>query len=220
MAARTDSVPARVERAVTRLGPLAAFAYVAVSLATIVGGVGLAQWFDLTTNALSDLGRAGRLTAPIFNGGLILGGALGAVVGVWLATARTGVGRVAGVAVALTMCLRIGIGLFPVGTPLHAPFAISYFVGLAVSLWLVGLGALRTGASGATDAGDADEPPAARFSGGAILPLAAGTLVPVVWLSWGFGWASIAPGLALPEIFSSLGVLLWFTQLARRNLSS
>ena len=185
-----------------RLGRVCALAYVVVSLATILGGVALAPWFDWTTNALSDLGAAGRATRPVFNGGLILGGVLGVVVGGWLARTRRGLARVGGVAFVVTMCLRAGIGLFPVGTPPHTPVAIAYFVGVAVSLWLVGFGAIR-----ASDAVALDD---------ARLALAGGTLVPAVWLSWGFLWNESIPGLAIPEVLSSLGLLAYFGAVGAR----
>lgn len=190
------------------IGPPAAVAYVAVSAVTILGSIALAPWFDPLTNALSDLGAAGRATALLFNGGLIVGGLVGVAVAGWLVAGFDGVARVGGVLFGVTMCLRAGIGLFPVGTDPHTPIAISYFLGLTVALLVIGVGHVWT----ARRADGTDR----RLAASGVLALAAGKLVPAVWLTWGFGWQTFAPGLAVPEVAASLGLLAWLFLLARR----
>lgn len=48
------------------------------SLATTLAATLLAPWFAWSRNALSDLGAAGEPTAPLFNGGLLVGGVVAA----------------------------------------------------------------------------------------------------------------------------------------------
>lgn len=167
-------------------------ASVAVSLGGIFVAAALAPWFSPFRHALSDLGYAGTATAPVFNGALLVGGALGAgfVVAVWR-HAGNGIRQGALVVLLLAMVFMALVGVFPLPTALHGVVAVSFFAftTLGVLLW---------------GAGDFDAGRPAR--GGALV--VAGVLHVVAWLWWALlGWGG--PGVAIPELVGSGALAVW-----------
>lgn len=165
--------------------------FVATLLATA-----LSPTFSWTANALSVLGAADAATPWLFNGGLIAAGVV-ALPFAWVLFAaarhileRLGAASFAGSVVALAL-----VGLFPIGTSLHAPVAVAYFLLFTVAMWLHG--------SGAALAGDVRR-------GLVSIWLGIGHLL--AWLVWA---ASGLGGIAIPEFVGSAILLAWIVQTTR-----
>ncbi|HEV2449773.1 MAG TPA: DUF998 domain-containing protein [Thermoplasmata archaeon] len=102
---------------------------------------GYSDW----SNVVSDLGGGRSPRALLFNGSLVVLGLL-AIGGIYLArsafrkgvTARGGIGLYA-----LASLGALGVGLFPIGKPLHSDFAGLAFVTGGAALLLLALGMLR-----------------------------------------------------------------------------
>jgi hypothetical membrane protein len=121
---------------------------VIVAGVAIVTAILLAPWFTWTGNALSHLGRPGRASASVFNGGLIVAGALAIVfvLGQWRRRSnRVAAGGIATLAVSVC-CLAL-IGAFPVGHPAHDPVSVAFFVGFTYGLFLTGSGEILAGST-------------------------------------------------------------------------
>jgi len=176
------------------------------TLATLValGGIALATvldpTFSWTGDALSDLGVRDR-SAPVFNGGLILGGAigLGYAAGLWGlppaseagATGRESgsiITRLRAVVFAASMLAMAGVGLFDLTHPLHFPAAVGFYLLVTVTLAIDGVGRRRTTDGRVTLA-----------------------FVPVHVLVWATFIAGLWPvtGLALPELPGALMLAAW-----------
>jgi hypothetical membrane protein len=156
----------------------------------------LSPSFSWTGSALSDLGTAGAATPGLFNGGLVVAGIV-ALPFAWVlfATARhvleqLGAASFAGSVVGLAL-----VGAFPIGTALHTPVAIAYFLLFTVAMWLHG--------SGAALAGDVRR-------GLVSIWLGMGHLL--AWLGWA---ASGIEGIAIPEIVGSAILLAWIVRTTR-----
>lgn len=182
-----------------RLARLSGGVAVAVTLggilaATLVAPSGTFSW---TANALSDLGvPAAGVAAPVFNTALLLGGVVGLPYVVALrATGAdgdhgTGVATaVAGLYVLALVGLAL-VGLYPAGTPLHLPAAVTFFVASTATLTVDGV---------------ARRPhPTGRAS------LALACLSVLVWGSWPAVGTS---GLAIPETVGAVAFAAWVTAL-------
>jgi len=165
---------------------------VAVSLGGTVLAAALSPWFSPFRNALSDLGAAGRAVAPLFNGGLLVGGALGAgfVVAVWDDTDDP-VRRGALVLLFMAMVAMALVGAFPLPALLHFVVAPLFFFLTTLGVFIWGAGDFAVG----------------RSDRGAVLVLASATHV-AAWLWWGLlGWPG--PGIAVPELVGSAGLSAW-----------
>ncbi len=182
-----------------RLGRVTTHAGVAgavVAFAAIAVAVVLAPWFSLTGNALSDLGERSRRSAPVFNWGLVLAGALGATFVGRLTAERGGrVRRLAQAVLFVAMVALVGIGLVPIDHPsgLHGPVSVTFFVALTYGLALDGTASILDG-RGRTGL---------RF----------------VWLAFAnaTGWlvyalvaaGEVDPGVALPELVGAVALATW-----------
>lgn len=188
----SDTLP-RVARA-------SGVASVAVAFAGILAAAASAPWFSWTTNALSDLGVAGGLTAGLFNYSLVAAGALALPFAWWLAaTAASRVGVLTAVGFAATGACMAGVGLFPSDTALHYPVAAGTYLGLTYTL--------------ALDASDAAVAGAARRALAGIWG-ALGHLT--MWIVWAVAGSAVGvSGLALPEVGGSLLLAAWVTVTAR-----
>ncbi|MEF8851956.1 MAG: DUF998 domain-containing protein [Haloarculaceae archaeon] len=164
----------------------------AVALGGIFAAAALAPWFSLFRNALSDLGAAGTATAPLFNGALMLGGALGAgfVVAVWSETDEpVHVGGTFLLLVAMGFMALVGV--FPIPSPVHFVVAIAFFVFLTLGVFVFGAGDFAAGRP---------------VRGGALV---AGAVAHVAsWFWWLFyGWGG--SGVAVPELVGSVALAVW-----------
>ncbi|WP_135854165.1 DUF998 domain-containing protein [Halorussus salinus] len=169
----------------------------AILLATLVS-----PSFSWADSALSDLGRAGAGTVPIFNGGLILGAllALPYVAGVALAAERllTRLGTATFGLAAVSMGL---VGVFPSGTAYHAPAAISLYLCVTYGLFLYGSGLVRAG----------PRSPVPERGDDTTLGLVAiwlGVAHVTSWLAWAAG-LRVGPGLAIPETVGAAIFVAW-----------
>jgi len=183
-----------------RVARAAGVAAVATAFAAIAAAVASAPWFSWASNALSDLGVAGGLTAALFNYGLLAAGVVALPFAWWLAAtgrSRFDLGAAAGFA-ATAACMA-GVGLFPSDTALHAPAAVGTYLGLTYTLAL--------DASAAVVAGE----PRRALAGlwGALGHVTA-------WLAWAAAGPAVGvDGLALPEVAGALVLAGWVVGTAR-----
>jgi hypothetical membrane protein len=184
----------RLQRLATLAGP----AGVLLAGVAILTAIQLAPWFTWTGNALSHLGRPGRASAPVFNGGLIVAGVLGLafVLGQWGRRSN----RVEALGI-LTLAGSMGclslIGVFPVGGPAHGPVSVAFFVGFTYGLFLTGSGEVLAGALH-------------RGLGTIWLGLAHVT----VWAAWA---AIGTDGVAVPETAGAILLAGWVLRRARQR---
>ena len=174
-------------------------AAIVVSLGGIFVAAALAPRFSPFLNALSDLGSAGTPTAPIFNGALLVGGALGTgfVVAVWAETENP-IHAGGLLLLLLAMVSMALVGVFPLPSAMHFVVAPAFFLFTTLGVFVfaagdfVGTGGFRRGGHPAR--------------GGTLLVLVATHVASWVW--WGLlGWAG--PGIAVPELVGSATLAVW-----------
>lgn len=158
--------------------------------------------FTWEAYALSDLGRPGARTFLLFNGGLILGGLLGAAFAwpLWRHS-RNLLERVGTVLFAPTVVGLGLVGVFHLPHGLHTPVALLFFIGGPVTQWLYGAGQVL-----------ADD---ARFGTVSIL---LGVVHVVGWVGWQFAVSGPEAWFAVPEMIASLAFGVWALALARSLL--
>lgn len=160
----------------------------AATLGCVLAATVVAPEFSWTGDALSDLGVGAR-TAPLFNGGLLVGGLLALPYAVALGRAARGtIGRAAATGFALAAVAMGLVGAFPTGHPLHLPAAVAFYLLLTATL--------------AVDGASRRDAP----TGAASLALAAVHVV--VWAAWAAG-VRPGPGLAIPEAVGAASLALW-----------
>ena len=161
---------------------------VVVTLGGVLGATTIDPTFSWSTDALSDLGtRAG--SAPVFNASVILGGALGVVYANGLRRqATTPLAHCTGFTFGLAMLGLMGVGLFPLGHPMHVPTAAGFFGLFTVAMLCDGI-RRRDETTGKTTLG---------LVGLHLL----------VWATWILGLWPV-PGLALPEIVGAALLVAW-----------
>jgi hypothetical membrane protein len=136
-----------MERQRRTIGAVGGVAAVVVAFGAILGAVALAPWFSWEVNALSELGAAGRASAPLFNTGLVVAGVLGLglLPAVWTTddhpVQRVGIGILT-VAIS-TLSL---IGVYPIGHPAHGAVSVAFFVAFTFGLFVFGTGDALAGA--------------------------------------------------------------------------
>lgn len=165
------------------VGPLVGFA-------TTLLAAALSPTFRWTADGLSALGAATAAAPALFNYGLVIS-ALLTVPFVWpLWTVSANRIERLGAATFGATVLALGlVGVFPLGTDLHAPVAIAYFTLLTLTLWVNG-------------------------SGWALAGLVERGLL-AIWLGIGhvlfwLGWVALGPGgVAVPELVGSLVFFAW-----------
>ncbi|SFG04409.1 hypothetical membrane protein [Halopelagius inordinatus] len=178
---RLAPVSRRTARALGAVGSL-------VALGGVVLATALSPTFSWAASALSDLGVRPP-TAPVFNGSLAVGGAV--AVGYALPLGRQS--RLVAACYAVAVASLSLVGVFPAGTALHVPVAVSFFVASTATMTADGV-ARRDSRSG-------------RLA----LLLAAGHVV-----SWGL-WlrgVRLGPGLAVPEFAGAVAFAAWVVALS------
>lgn len=177
-----------------RAARLSGAAAVVVAFAGILAAVASAPWFSWASNALSDLGVAGGLTAALFNYSLAAAGALALPFAWWLAaTAASRFGVLTAVGFAVTAACMAGVGLFPSDTALHYPVAAGTYLGLTYTFALDASDAVVTGHGRRALAG----------LWGALGHVTA-------WLVWAVTGPLVGvEGLALPEVAGALLLSAW-----------
>lgn len=113
------------------IAPIVAFSVIGTAILTH-------PWFSFRQNALSDLGNPDVEMNWIFNSGLILGGLLGLLFAMDLIGRVSGAERFGAVILALAMISLVMIGVFPEGTSLHFPSAISFYLLSAAAMTVFG----------------------------------------------------------------------------------
>ncbi len=185
---------------IERIGPLSGIASSIVALGAIGLATILSHSFSWTHSALSELGVAGGIVATLFNGGLITGGGIAVPFGLWLlGRAENRLERLGVYSFWLTAVAMAAIGLFPMGSPLHVPVAVSFYLLLTVSLCLYGIGNVLAGQ---------------RRRG--LLTILLGGVTLGGWIVWGLQLRAFVPGLALPETVGALALAFWVSGTAIR----
>lgn len=136
-----------------RVGAACGIAVPLLVLSAIVLSTVIADWFTWAGHALSDLGRPGATTFVVFNGGLLVGGIVGApFVGLLWRASRNPLERAGALCYALAIIGMALVGVFflehtewYLDRSLHGPVALAFFVGAPVATLLRGTGALRAG---------------------------------------------------------------------------
>jgi len=106
----------------------------------------LNPWFEITKNALSDLGRIGRSNSYIFNSTLIISSLFAIAYSIHLSKIAPGKLGCIGVGVYLVSSFSLMlIGLFPEGTYPHRYVSLEFFVLMTFSILLFGISFLRNG---------------------------------------------------------------------------
>lgn len=170
---------------------------VVVAFGAIAGAIVVSPWFSWTGSALSDLGDPAHASAPLFNGGLILAGLLGAAFGARAFLAADRPVERAGVALLTAAMADLAlIGAFPVTRPLHEPVSIVFFLGLTYGWFVHGSGLVLAGTA---------------RRGLAVVWL--GVVHATVWV----GWMSLGTaGIAIPEAVGALLLAAWVLDATRR----
>lgn len=169
-----------------------------VTTGAIGVAIGLSPSFAVTENALSNLGVASHgagtaTTALVFNGGLILGGAFGAVFGLGLAAIRRHpVERLGGALFAVSLLSMAGVGVFPQDGPYHFEVAAGFYLLFSVAVVVTAAGQILSGR---------------RRDAGVSALAGAGNLA--AWVGWTTAVGIDEPGLAIPELIGAAFVILW-----------
>lgn len=191
------AIPRPVDRALTWSGAAA----VVVSFSAILLSTLLTPWFSWTGDALSDLGASGEPYAWLFNWGLMVGGLLGSAFVLRVALdAEAPVGYLASGVLCWATLSLFAIGRFPVGTDLHGPASLSFFVSLTYGL---------------VADGSADALAGRVRTGLAVVWL--GMVNATGWLVWALVAAGgPAPGVAIPEFVGALAIGAWVYPATKR----
>jgi len=172
------------ERLAARAGVVCPLVTFAATIAAILAS----PTFSWSTSALSDLGAPGAANPWLFNYGLVAGMVLTLPFAwaLWTAAAHP-LQRLGTVAAAATLVLLGLVGVFPAGTDLHFPVAVAFFVGVSVTTWIHGTGAVL-----------------ARDARRGLLAIWVGIVHLLVWI----GWAALGGGgIAVPEM---VGAVLFY----------
>lgn len=187
-------------------GRTAGLASATVALGTTLLAAVVSPTFSWTGNALSELGVAWTAvgtpaTVALFNGGLVLGALFGLVfAGALYRGGETRLERATGIAFGMTTASMGGVGLFPVGTALHVPTAVGFYVLITVTASLAVVPAVRRGA---------------RWYGVASLTVAVGNLG--TWIGWlALGGPGVV-GLAVPELAGAVLLAAWVALTVSRS---
>lgn len=187
----------RLHRAATWAGPAGiAVGFLAVLASVALASFGTGSWFTWTGNALSDLGHPSRATSPVFNGGLVLAGLLGAAFALRLwPTASNHAHRAGVVLFALSQVDLSLIGVFDVTSPLHFTVSVLYFSLFTYALFAYGSGDALAG----------------RARRG-VLAVWLGVANATAWVAW-----SAVPyeGVAIPEFLGSVLLAVWVVAMVR-----
>lgn len=181
------------------LGPV--FSLGCVALATVLASPAEFTW---ASEALSELGRREASTFWLFNGGLVGGGALGAVFA-WPLWRRTR-NRVERLGVVSFVFTTVGLGLvgvFYLPHGLHEVVALVFFVGGPLTHWLYGTGRIL-----------------ARDVRVGLVSVGAGVVHVLGWTGW-FVSAAVTGStdwFAVPEMVAALAFGGWLVFLARQLL--
>lgn len=173
------------------VGGLCAIAAVVIGLTSVFIAVAISPWFSWTENALSDLGHPSRASAPIFNLGLILAGALYLefIFGLYRAVPHDLLTRAALVLLAVGALMLAGVGLFNESIrPLHGQVTLGYFFTYPPGIIVFGV--------------------ATRRLNRLILPWALAMAI----LAFVFGvlvYTPVFPSEAVPELAASLSLGAW-----------
>lgn len=176
----------------------------AILLATVVTPP---ETFTWRSRALSDMGRYGAPTFPLFNGGLVLGGLVGLPFA-WrvLIASRNAVERVGAILLAIAVVGLIGVGIFfldhtavYLGRSLHGVAALTVFGVAPVAAWVYGTGAALSGDG--------------RL---AVASFWLGNVHPVAWLAWvlALGKIDTRTWFAVPEFVAAVAFGGWILLLA------
>jgi len=169
-----------------KLAGLCGVATPIVALSCIFIAISLSPWFSWSSNALSDLGVGEA--SWVFNSGLIAGGILTMILAgsMFVSFRDQALRRIGAVILLIDAFSLIGIGLFSEAAGrIHFYFSVAFFMLFPVSLFLLGIGAVKA---------------TSRKFG--ILTIVIGVLAALPWV---FRWDAVA----VPEMLSALTASAW-----------
>lgn len=181
------------------LVPLLGAGAVLIWICGIVGALLLAPWFSFLEHALSALGRAGRRSAPLFNGALVVSGLLGILF-------VAGLGRQTGNAISRLGIALFGVaattvvflGAFPTPHPFHYPASVGFYLVLTFAIFVYGTG---IAVAGSVKVG--------------VAWIWLGIVHTTAWIAW---WALLDDqGIAGPEALGASIFSVWVLGLAWRS---
>lgn len=183
-----DAAARGPDAAATRRARTLGAAATVLALGGIAAAILLDPTFSWTSDALSDLGVR-EPSAPVFNWGLILGGAAGVGYAVELGRVfDSRAGALRAVALGLAMAAMAGVGAFDLTEPLHGPSAVGFYALVTVAAAVDGV--VRKG----------------RATGRIALAFVPAHVA--VWATFVAGWWPVT-GLALPELPGALFLAAW-----------
>jgi len=177
----------------SQIGAFAGIATPIVAFSCILTAVASYAPFSWTNNALSDLGVANGITAPIFNLGLVAAGILAFVfssLGLF-SFSKTPLGKVgAAFFVAATVAL-ICIGIFNEHfSPTHFIVSVAFFALAPIALLILTVSFWRS-----------------NHRGLAALSVTLGVVAAAPWFL--FAVINYVPGVAIPETISAAAISAW-----------
>ncbi len=171
------------------IGMIAVF----VGVAGLILSIALTTDFSIQDDALSDLGDADQELSWLFNGTVIVAGGLSAIFFTILSNRMNDPYQRAGMVLnAIAGISLLGVGVFPIGHPLHLPVSVLFFIALTLGILVTGYGD-RQGA----------RPRRA---------IVAFNLVLLHVIAWIFGYLML-DGVALPELVGALTFSIWIVLL-------
>lgn len=174
-----------------RLGLLLGMSTVLVAVTGIGLAVSLAPWFSVTNNALSDLGQAGRASAPVFNLGVTVSGLLGiGFAGYLIRRSTTTTMRLGGGLLMTAALSAVVIGQHPPSHPYHVPASVGLFSFGTYAMLVYGTGVVLAG-----------------YRRRGLVSVWVGIGHASVW----FGWLlmGMPGGLAIPELIGIIAIFGW-----------
>jgi hypothetical membrane protein len=191
--------PRRLTAAYGLAGPLLTYIFILVAIS-------LSPWFSWTDNALSDLGNiiTHKESAPVFNYGLMIGGAVLILfaIGLALEVKRNNMGLLGAITLITSGLGLFFVGVFPENFQLeHVIFAFTYFISVIAGSFFFGIAYITRKSERVLGT--------VIFALGIVAIFGLALLPQIVYL----------PGFAIPEIIASLAQYIWIIVICIKLLS-
>ncbi|AEC51693.1 hypothetical protein PNA2_0777 [Pyrococcus sp. NA2] len=101
------------------------------------------DWWSITRNAISDLGKIGLPYNWVMNYSLIIGGICLTLYGIW--KVKEGIGKIGWALYTIGAIFLILIGIFPEGTGPHYEVSWGFFISMFLSIFFLSLATIKIG---------------------------------------------------------------------------